>query len=90
MNISIKEAMENDGRLLRESPIGTRITGVYSKDSGREVLIEKRDGYRTGWGLDGAVGRRKFEEWAISGSSCPYIKSTLRAILNGTSKYYTM
>lgn len=90
MKINVMEAMKNGGKLLESLPAGTKITGVAYKRSGMEVIIEKREGYRTGWDLNGTVGRVAFAEWAVAGYTDPYIKSTLRDVLNGTSKYYEL
>lgn len=90
MKINIKEAMKENGKQLESLPVGTRITGVQYKRSGLEVIIEKRSGYRTGWDISGTVGRAAFEDWAVAGYADPYIKSTLRDVLNGTSKYYNL
>ena len=90
MKISVEDAMKNDGEMLETSPVGTKITGVYYRRSGLEVIIEKRGGYRTGWDLNGTVGRSEFTEWAVAGYDEPYIKRTLREVLNGTSKYYSI
>lgn len=90
MKINVMDAMKNGGELLESLPVGTRITGVYSKYSGMEAIIEKRSGYRTGWDINGLVGRVEFTEWTIFGYAEPYIKSTLRGVLDGTSKYYEL
>ena len=89
MKISVEDAMRNDGEMLETSLVGTKITGVYYKRSGLEVIIDKRSGYRTGWDLNGTVGRTAFTEWAVAGYEDPYIKRTLREALDGTSKYYS-
>ena len=90
MKVSIKEIMKNGGAALDTVPDGTRITGVYYKRSKMEVIIEKRSGYRNGWDITGLVGRVEFTEWAVAGYADPYIKSTLRAVLDGTSRYYEL
>lgn len=88
--IDIMEAMNDSARNLINAPDGTRITGVFSKRSGMEVIIEKRTGYRTGWDTTGSASRAQFTEWAISGYADPYIKKTLSEVLNGTNKYYRL
>ena len=90
MKIDVRKVMQDNGKLLESLPNGTRITGVYSKHSGMEAVIEKRSGYRTGWDLNGLVGRVAFTEWTVFGYADPYIKSTLRGVLDGTSKYYEL
>ena len=90
MKIDVREVMKDGGGLLDSLPEGTRITGVRSKHSGMEVIIEKRGGYRTGWDLNGRVGRAAFTEWTVFGYAEPYIRSTLRGVLDGTSKYYEL
>lgn len=90
MKISVEDAMKDDGKLLESLPVGTKITGVTYKRSGMEVIIEKRSGYRTGWDLNGMVGRAPFTEWAVAGYEDPYIKRTLREVLAGTNKYYNL
>ena len=88
--IDIRGAMNGSVRNLIDAPNGTRITGVFSKRSGMEVIIEKRSGYRTGCDMTGSVGRAQFTEWAISGYANPYIEKTLSEVLDGTNKYYRL
>ena len=90
MKIDVRKVMQDNGKLLESLPNGTKITGVHYKRSGMEVIIEKRSGYRSGWDMNGLVGRVAFTEWAVAGYTDPYIKSTLRDVLNGTSKYYEL
>ena len=90
VKIDVREVMKDDGKLLESLPVGTKITGVAYKRSGMEVIIEKRGGYRTGWDINGTVGRVPFTEWAVAGYDAPYIKQTLREVLKGTNKYYKL
>lgn len=90
MKLNIKDvlaALENDKNYLKSVPVGTIITGVYSKLFGVEVSIEKQSGYRTAWGVDGGVGRMAFESWMVSGYEENYIASRLRKMAEDNEYY---
>lgn len=84
-----KMTSANRDKYLNEAPVGTKIKGLYSKRSGREVTVEKQEGYLMAWDLGGNVGRRKDTYWTFNGSKEPYTASEIRKAFDGTSNYYT-
>ena len=75
---------------LNNADVGTEIKGVYYKDSGNEVVIEKRGGYQPIYGGVGAGSRLYVEEWSVAGYEERFLASMLSKAADGTSKYYTL
>lgn len=73
---------------LENAPVGTKISGLYSKRTGNEITVEKREGYRQIYGGAGAGTKIKETYWAIEGSETTVPAKILREAEEGTHKSY--
>ncbi|MCI6649143.1 MAG: hypothetical protein MSH24_06395 [Lachnospiraceae bacterium] len=69
---------------LDEAPVGTRITGLYAKNDGHELKVEKKEGY-----IPGLLSNQSTIYWAIDGEKQTVLSMHLRKAADGSSKYYT-
>jgi predicted ABC-type ATPase len=73
---------------LENAPVGTKISGLYSKRTGNEISVEKQEGYHQIYGGVGAGTKIKETYWTIEGSKTTTPAKTLREAEEGTNKYY--
>lgn len=76
---------------LQNAPDGAKISGIYSKRSGREVSVERTCSYSMPFrSYIGTTETMKTTYWTVAGDKDSCIQQTIRTILEGTNPYYEM